>query len=411
MNKYLLCLLLLFCTIRLSSQTKTELEKRKQQLTKDIEFTSKMLKETQKNKEATLHQLVTLNKQINIRESLIKTISSELRIIEKHINDINRVINTLKAELAELKKEYAAMVIFAYRNQSAYNKLMFIFAADNFNQAYKRLKYLQQFSSYRKKQAEYILDTQRDLNYRIVELENKKKQKNGLLTEEQKEKVTLSKEKLNQTNVAKTLQDKEKQLKKELREKQQAAQKLNKAIEDIIRREIEAARKKAEAEAKARGEKLPPKGDPGSLTLTPEAQKLSADFTSNKGSLPWPVEKGIIVEGFGEHPHPVLKGVMVRNNGVDIKTTPGASARAIFSGEVSGVIAIPGGQSAILVRHGEYVTVYSNLKTVSVKRGDKISTKQTLGTVFTDEKNAETELHLEVWKGMTKLDPAAWLAK
>lgn len=408
MNRYLLCLIAILCTIQIIAQTKSELEKRKQQLTKDIEFTSKVLKETQKNKEATLNQLVTLNKQINIRESLINTISSEVRIIEKQIGDINNVINTLQAELAQLKKEYAAMVVFAYRNQSSYNKLMFIFAAENFNQAYKRLKYLQQFGSYRQKQAEYILETQRDLNYRIVELENKKRQKNGLLLDEQKEKVTLSKEKDNQTKIVRTLQDKEKQLKKELQEKQKAAQKLNKAIEDIIRKEIEAARKKAEAEAKARGEKPPAKSD--ALALTPEAQKLSADFTSNKGSLPWPVEKGIITERFGEHPHPVLKGVMVRNNGVDIKTNPGSSARAIFSGEVTGVIAIPGGQSAVLVRHGEYVTVYSNLRSVSVKRGDKISTKQLIGTVFTDEKNSETEIHFEIWKGMDKLDPSAWLA-
>lgn len=403
--------ILICCSSLLFAQSKQDLEQKKKKLAKDIEQTSKVLQETQKSKQVTLNQLVTLNKQISVRESLIGTISTEIRMLDGQIGATNNDIENLRAELAQLKKEYAAMILFAFRNQSSYNKLMFIFAAENFNQAYKRLKYLQQFSEYRQKQATYIEEAQRRLTQKMEELEGNKKVKSGLLQEEQKEKVILGKEKETQQKIANQLQSKEKQLKKQLADKQAQARKLDKAIQDIIRKEIEAARRKAEAEAKAKGTKMPggDKESSSNLALTPEAQKLSADFTGNKGRLPWPVEKGTIIEYFGAHEHPVLKGVQVQNNGIDIKTTAGAAVRAVFSGTVSGVIQIPGGQNAVLVRHGEYVTVYSNLKSVSVKNGQAITTKQTLGTVYTEDELSSMEL--QIWKGMNKLNPVDWLAR
>lgn len=413
MLKKSLCSFLIFfllCLISgtLSAQSKADLEKKKQQLLKDIELTQQILKETQKNKESTLNQLVTLNKQIITRENLINTIGSQISILDRQINETNRSIDNLRKELKELKKEYAAMIVFAYRNQSNYNKLMFVFAAENFNQAYKRLKYIQQFNQYRRKQADYIIKTEKDLNMQIMELMKRKRAKNVLLLDQQKEKVELSKEKKNQEQVASSLQEKEKQLRKDLRNKQAETRRLDKAIEDIIKKEIEEARRRAEEEAKKAGKPAPVKNSSG-FALTPEAQKLSNDFVNNKGKLPWPVAKGVITENFGEHEHPVLKGVMIRNNGIDIKTENGANARAVFNGEVRAVIPI-GNKIAVMVSHGEYFTIYSNLKSVVVKRGDKVSTKQVLGSIINDEKENQTEVHLEIWKGSVKLDPADWLA-
>lgn len=412
--KYILTLIILFIGVGFAiaqNQSKDDLQSKKRQLIKEIEQTNRILRETQKNKKATLTQLNALVKQIQVRERLINTISSEIRMLEGQIGKTNSEIDQLKEELAQLKLEYAAMIKFAYRNQSSYNKLMFVFAATNFNQAYKRLKYLQQFSEYRQKQARYIEQAQSKLEDKMLELEDDKKDKSVLLVDEQQEKVILGKEKSQQETIAKQLTVKESTLKKQISAKQAQTKKLDRQIEDIIRKEIEAARKKAEADAKAKGTKMPTgdKTSSSNLALTPEAQKLSNNFTSNKGRLPWPVEKGTIVEFFGTHEHPQLKGVMVSNNGVDIKTNKGASVRAVFTGRVSGVIQIVGGLYAVLINHGEYTTVYSNLSSVSVKMGQEVTTKQNIGTVATDEELSSMEL--QVWKGISKLNPIDWLAR
>jgi septal ring factor EnvC (AmiA/AmiB activator) len=413
-TKYISILLILFIGFGIAigqDQTKVELENKKKQLANEIAQTTKILKETQKNKKATLSQLNALIRQIQIRERLINTISSEIRMLDGQIGKTNNEIQQLKDELAQLKLEYAAMIRFAHRNQSSYNKLMFVFAAQNFNQAYKRLKHLQQFSEYRQKQARYIEDAQHRLEEKMLELEDNKKVKNILLIDEQKEKVTLGKEKSQKESVAKQLSVKEGSLKKQIAQKQTQAKKLDRMIQDIIKREIEAARKKAEAEAKAKGTKLPTgdKNSSSNLALTPEAQKLSNDFKNNKGKLPWPVEKGTIIEFFGTHEHPELKGVMVSNNGIDIKTSSGASTRAVFNGKVSGVIQIVGGMYAVLVNHGEFTTVYSNLSSVSVKMGQEVKTKQTIGTVTTEDQLSSMEL--QIWKGINKMNPIEWLAR
>lgn len=412
--KYILTLIILFIGVGFAiaqNQSKDDLQSKKRQLIKEIEQTNRILRETQKNKKATLTQLNALVKQIQVRERLINTISSEIRMLEGQIGKTNSEIDQLRDELAQLKLEYAAMIKFAYRNQSSYNKLMFVFAATNFNQAYKRLKYLQQFSEYRQKQARYIEQAQSKLEDKMLELEDDKKDKSVLLVDEQQEKVILGKEKNQQETIAKQLTVKESTLKKQISAKQAQTKKLDRQIEDIIRKEIEAARKKAEADAKAKGTKMPTgdKTSSSNLALTPEAQKLSNNFTSNKGRLPWPVEKGTIVEFFGTHEHPQLKGVKVSNNGVDIKTNKGASVRAVFTGRVSGVIQIVGGLYAVLINHGEYTTVYSNLSSVSVKMGQEVTTKQNIGTVATDEELSSMEL--QVWKGISKLNPVDWLAR
>lgn len=401
---FFISFLLLSCLCEpASAQSKKDLEKKKEQLHKAIEYTNHMLEETKKNKNVSLNQLITLNKKISMREELISTITDELKMLEMQISITNSVAASLEKDLQKLKKEYAQMVVYAYRNQSAYNRLMFIFASKDFNQAYKRLKYLQQYSSYRQKQALLINEKQRVLTAKKTELQNKLLDKKKLRHNEESEKTTLSSEKNEQEVTLTSLQEKEKQLKKELREKQKAEDRLNKAIEDIIRHEIEAAKKKAMAD----GKKISPGGS--SLNLTPEALKLSENFAGNKGYLPWPVEQGMITGTFGVHPHPVWKDIMVKNNGIDINSSKGAFARSIFGGVVTGVVVIPGAFKAIIIRHGEYLTVYSNLEEVYVKMGDNVSTKQKIGLVHTNEEESKTEVHLEIWKGTNKLDPAPWL--
>jgi septal ring factor EnvC (AmiA/AmiB activator) len=310
------------------------------------------------------------------------------------------------------------MVLFAFRNQSSYSKLMFVFASSDFNQAYKRLKYLQQFSTYRKKQAKYIQGTQKDLNVKIVELDHNKREKTSLLSDQEEEKQTLGKEKNNKARVFSGLSQQEKQLKKELTQKQKESARLNRAIQNAINREIEEAYRRAEAEAraaeaKAKAEnKEAPVAKPVSkgssiLAATPEAAKLSSDFLGNRGRLPWPVASGIITEGFGIHKYGT--NVTTENNGVDIKTADGSSVRAVFSGDVAAVQNFAGSY-AVLIRHGEYFTVYSNLRSVSVARGDKVSLKQNIGTVITDPNDGTTEVHFEVRKGATAMNPSSWLA-
>jgi len=383
-------------------QNKKDLENKKKELQKEIEYTNQLLAETKKNKKLSLGQLLALNKKISAREELIATINREISVLEKQIQENNNSINKLQNDLEKLKKEYAKMIYYAYKNQDGYSRLMYVFAAKDFEQAYMRLKYLQQYSDFRHKQAEAIAKTKKELNEKVQELEAKKSDKRVLLSNEQEEKKSLTSEKSEKEQVLSSLQQQETKLKKDLEKKKQDAQKLQQAIQRIIEQELEKAQKQAASENKPKPQKL---------ILTPEAQQLSNSFATNKAKLPWPVAKGIISEKFGVHPHPTMKNIDINNNGVDIATNTGSIARAVFDGEVKGVVSMPGAGQFVLIRHGEFLTVYSNLKDVYVKVGDKVSTKQNLGTILYDEDDAKTVLHFEIWKGQTKMDPEDWLYK
>lgn len=392
------------------AQSSSELKRQKEALTREIESLNRSLNQTANNKNLSLKEIRALNAQIRLRERKIGIINSEVKLLDNQISENSSTVRSLQSQLVKLKKEYAAMVLFAFRNQSSYSKLMFIFASQDFNQAYKRLKYLQQFSEYRKKQARYIEGTQNDLNHKITELDKNKKEKNNLLTDQQKERKTLSVQKNSKSKVLSSLTSREKKLKQELTQKQRESARLNRAIQNAINREIEEARKRAEAEAKAGNKDGSPPRNIASgssiLAATPESAKLSSDFLGSRGNLPWPVTSGMIIEDFGNHT--IGRNVTVENNGVDIKTAPGAAVRAVFSGEVAAVQNISGSY-AVLIRHGEYFTVYSNLKSVSVSRGQKVSLKQNIGVVITDPVDGTTEVHFEVRKGATPMNPAGWL--
>lgn len=404
-KKYLFGLLLFALPLMADAQSKKDLEQKKAQLQKEIEFTNKQLLIVAKNKSTTAEQLDALKKKITLRQSLISTINTEINSLGGEIETTSIEIVSLEAQMVKLKAAYADMIRYAYKNENVYQRMMFIFAAEDFNQAYRRIKYLHQYGQFRQQQAIQIEQTQTVLTGKKQDLEQRKNEKTNLRNNEQEQKATLEKEHKQQDQLMQNLTVREKKLKKELAEKQIAKQKLDRAIENIIRKEIEAARKKATAAGKKNITNT------NVFNLTPESQKLSNSFSGNHGSLPWPVESGTITETFGEHPHKELKGIMIKNNGVDIQTAKNSAARSIFDGTVSGVISIPGSGKAVIIRHGEYLTVYSNLDNVTVKTGDKVSTKQHIGTVGQNSEGDHGEIHLEIWKGTVKQDPQGWIAR
>jgi len=426
--KILFFLICAFSALSVRAQSSTELKHQRDILTQELDQLNHEYEETANSKKATLKQLNLLKQQISLREEKINNINSEVRNLDNQISESNNFVHNLQNQLDQLKKEYAAMVLFTYRNQSAYNKLMFIFAAKDFNQAYKRLKYLQQIGTYRERQASYIQETQTALHFKINELDKNKKEKSSLLLDQEKEKETLGKEKNSQVKVVADLSKHEGQLKQQQQDVQRKITKTNKQINAAIRREIEEARRKAEeearaeqkaAEAKAKAEnkeiipvpktRLITKSSTTSevLNATPEAAKLSNDFLGNRGSLPWPVANGSIEQGFGIYYD--NEGIKNESLGWDIRTNAGASIRAVFQGEVKSISNISG-TFLIVIQHGEYFTAYSNLKSYSVREGQKVSTKQTIGTVATDSSTGEAIVNFALYKGTTPVNPKIWLA-
>ncbi len=381
----------------LAQQDRASLEQDKKKAEDGIRYTNKLLDQTRKSKKANMSEVVILADMIGKRQELIAAINSEIHFLNVQISFTEDSIRELNAELRELRDEYARIIYFAYKNRDLYNRFMFIFAADDFNQAYQRLKYFQQYQVYRKKQAELIRQTQDKLHQKSESLSQRKAEKEQLAGTVENEKNKLFAEKEDKDRVVQKLAKTEKDLKKELKQKEKAIKDLQKAIQKIIAAEI-AARAKSVA------------GKPSELALTPEELELSGNFMSNKGKLPWPMERGIVSSTFGEHPHPVLKRVKVRNNGINILTNEGGEARAVFKGKVTRVMSVPNNNNVVIIRHGEYLTVYSNLDRVYVREGDVVDTKDKIGVVFTNPDESRTELHFEVWKAKTLLDPAGWLA-
>jgi murein hydrolase activator len=395
------------------AQSSAELRRRREALNREIELLRRDQNKISSDKRLSIKQINSLNAQIRLREEKIGTINTEIRVLDSEISENTSTVRSLQTQLNRLKSEYAAMVLFAFRNQSAYSKLMFIFASRDFNQAYKRLKYLQQFGEYRKKQARYIEQTSRELGIRIVQLDRNKKEKNVLLHDQESEKQTLGKEKNNKAVVLSKLTKEERTIRSQVDQKRKEMARLDREIRLVVQREIAEERRKAELAAKQEAArtgttvKAVPKGT-SVLAATPESAKMSSDFLSNRGKLPWPVEYGTVGSGFGNATYGV--NVHVSNNGADIVTKPGATVRAVFAGEVRRVIAMQGQGTTVMIRHGEYFTIYSKLKSANVSVGQKVSTKQTIGTVLTDAVDGTTELHFELWKASTPQNPQSWLA-
>lgn len=376
------------------AQTKSQLEEEKRINLEEMENSANLLKQTQDTKKENIGQIQIINRRINLRGQIIESIEKETKLLDEEINERNKLVMEMEKDLEMLKSEYAKLILFSYKNRNKYDKVIFLFSAESFNQAYKRLRYVKQFVKFRRKQSEGIRNLQGKVIYEINDLDTKKNQKLSLAEEKKSENRNLKKEINQKNNIVARLKKKEYELKAQIAEKKKINERIEKEITEIIT-----------AEAK----KL--KNASIYNQLTPEERLISNNFMENKGRLPWPTEKGVITEHFGVHPHPVLKGITIENNGVDIVTTQGAEARALFDGVVSKVIAILGANYTVIIRHGNYLTVYQNLVNVKVKKGDIIRVKQAIGTIYTDKETNITMLHIEIWKELQKQNPEEWLSR
>ncbi len=395
--------------LSLAQETKEKLQKNKKQLEAEINYTNTLLEQTRKNKQNSLNRLVILSKQIEKRQSLIETISTEVDQIQVQFDQQNLQIGKLSDEIKKMKEEYARMIYYAYKNLNSYNRLLFIFSAKDFNQAYRRLIYYQQYSAYRRTQAELIRAAQIDLTNKHRVLEDTKRNKMTLVLSKEQEKSRLTLEKEDKDKSVRELSQKEQKLRTTLNEKKLTAEKLQKEIERQIAAEIRASTDKAKRVNK-KDNTIRMESTKSEIMLSPVEMELSNSFAANKGRLPWPSERGIITGTFGEHPHPVLKYVKVKNNGVDISTEKGSSIRTVFKGKVSRVMSFQNLNKVVIIRHGEYLTVYSNLEEVNVKDGQEVTTKQIIGKVHTNPDDAKTELHFELWLGKSIQNPQEWLS-
>lgn len=401
----LLCLFSLpLATQAQKKKSKAQLEKEKKENLSRIKQANKILQQTKKEKEASIGQLNAIKEKITVQKGVITNISREINYIESDVQETEGIVQALQNDLEQLKAEYATMVYAASKTANSYNKLMFLFASESFNQLVMRLRYLQQYSEARQKQVEQINKVQTVLTGQINILESKRKQKQGLLNKQIAESKNLQTLKVQQDSVINRLSKQETNLKQEVAQRQQAVKKLDKLIADIVREEIARAARAAREAGKASS------GSSSKMTLTPEAALISSSFAGNKGRLAWPVERGFISQRFGRHNHPVLKGVVVENRGIDIQTAQGATARAIFEGKVLTVASVPGMNNIVMIQHGEYFTVYAKLKSVSVTTGQKVSIKDVIGTVYTDA-DGTTELQFQVWKNSSNMNPESWLIR
>ena len=386
-------------------QNRKELEKKRESLDRQIRTTTALIDQARKEQRVTQQQLQLLESQIDAREQLIRAMNGELRQVDSKIQEDQAMVISLKEDLEKLKQEYGRMLQFAYRNRSSYDRMSYLFAASSFQQAYKRSRYLDQIAAQRTRQAALIEETRQEIESRLNGLKEQREEKSRIMAQEQAEKQKLAADRNGQQSALSTLRKEEGRLKETQRKQQKQRNDLDAAIRKAIEESLK-PKAKAGATSKPATGKL-------DLMLTPEAKELNADFEKNKGKLPWPVEKGVITSRFGKQPHPVLPGITIENNGVDITTEKGAAVRSIFRGDVSSVIVIPGAGKAVILSHGAYRTVYSNLREVSVAKGQKVDTKQTVGTVLTDDTGSIA--HIEVWKitadGLVKVDPGPWLLR
>ena len=414
-------------------KSKKQLQSEITSLQNEISTANQLLKKTKKDREMTLNEVSILDSKIKQREKLIKAYNEQIAVLDEEIKSGQSNIRSLNSDLGKLQKEYAKMIVFANKNRSHYERLGFVFASKDFNQAFRRLRYIREFSDARKLKMDQIAGTEKRISSEVEASRQAREQQAAMLADEKVQKTELQREKEELNRQVANLKKQEGSIQQDIKNKQQQAQKLQKAIDDIIAEEIrkaneEAERKRIEAEKKAAAKKAknkdkgktattkpttttPAPAKEKGMALTPAEKTLSNSFVNNKGKLPWPVERGVISSSYGKHASVVSNKVTVTNNGIDIATTAGASARAVFEGEVASVTKLTGSNTVVIIRHGEYFTVYSNLESVTVKRGDKVKTKQNIGKVHTSKTDNTPELHFELLKEQARQNPANWLSK
>jgi len=397
-----------------SSPSRAGMEKERQELVRRIDQTRQQLEEVRRKRKSGLQQLQLLKNQIQNREKIIRNYNAEIVRQEVQITEVENVVQSLQVDLKQLRERYAQLLRQYQRQIMAPSMPLLILSASDVNQALRRTWHLRQYNQFRREQAAAIVDLQQELNQKGEVLQAEKERKEELKAKEEENKNALKQESQEQDKVVKALQKDEKKLRQELRNQEIARNRLQKNIEDLIRKEIEAARQaaaKTEDKGKAnQGPTQQPQRNQALLELTPEAKALGKAFEENRGRLPWPLQKAMVSETFGFHPHPHLKNISIRNDGITLKAEAGAPVRACFRGEVTAVVNIPGMQKTVIIRHGQYLTVYAHLDQTQVSKGQKIQTGQTLGRLHVRQEDGQSYLQFQLWKGTAKVNPLPWLA-
>ncbi len=431
MSKFIFSLLIICMTSSIWGQEdqQQKLEERKAQIQREIRENEALLQETKKKEKSVTNIIVIQASKIKLKEKLINTTEKQTKLLsnDMYVNQLQ--INRLNRELEILKEDYAAMIVKSYKSRSEQSRAMFLLSSENFLQAYKRAQYMKQYASYRKTQGVEIKDKSEELTVFNGKLVVQKTAKQKLIEENEKERLALQKEKQEQEILVNSIKKDKKKIIAEIKKKQQETRAIDQKIERLIREAIAEANRKA-AEANRRAAEANRKASPSNtkiptkeavvaetkaiessskIVLTAEGKIIADNFKANKGRLPWPVEKGSVYSAYGEHPHPEFKTLTIKNSGVDIETDRGANARAVFGGIVTSVMVFSPVNTAVMIQHGDFFTVYQNLSSVSVSKGDKVSIKQTIGRVRTNGDTGKTIIKFTISQNTTYSNPSGWL--
>lgn len=392
-------LLLVLSTLSAQTDEQKALEAKREQLQKEISEINRLLFAEQKEKGSVLDQMEVLDQKISIRQHLIRVTNQQSNLLNRQINANIRNISKLREELEALKAEYAEMIRKSYENRTQRNRLMFLLSSEDFFQAFKRLQYMKQYTKYRKEQGQQIAAKTEELTSLNRELGEQRKDKDQLVAENVLAKNELLKEIQDQKELLKSIRQNESRYAAAINDKRKEARRIEAQIERLIRSAIVASNREAGNTSR----------DNSKFVLTPEATLVANSFSANKGKLIWPVEKGIKRQGFGVYNDAVYPGIKHQSNGVIIATDKGARARAVFEGEVIAILAVPGGNKGVQVKHGNYISTYYNLSSLYVKKGDKVAAKEELGEIYTNRYNGLTQLKFYLYEDTTRLNPEEWI--
>ena len=403
--KYFSFILFIFLAIGSSnanaqSQRQQELEEKRRELQQEIREITKLLFAGKKEKKSVVSAVEDLNYKISVRKNLIRITNQQANLLTREINANQDEISTRRVKLKALKEAYADMIVKSYKNRARENKLMFLLSSSSFQQAYRRLQYIKQYADYQRQQAEIIKVETKQLQLLNQDLLVQKKDKQKLVGENKAAKLILDKELKDQQAFIESIQKNLAKFSAQIKDKQKASEKLDKEIRKLIREAIAASNKKAGKSVKSR-----------TFSMTPEQKVLAANFTANKGKLPWPVASGVVKMRFGTNPSPIDPSIKIKSNGVRIATNKGEPVRAVFDGVVQGIMTPKNGNNTIMIRHGNYITVYKNLSKFYVSKGDKVTTKQVLGEVITNKASGESILSFGIYKDSAIQNPSIWVYK
>ena len=398
----LLVFALLLCVSNGFSQSnkQQELEKRRQELRQEIQKINQLQQENKSKQKSQLSLIEDYNYKIGVLNNLISVTNQQANLITREINANQKKITKLREELTVLKEDYAAMIVKSYKSKNQQSRIMFLLSSNNFKQAYKRMQYMKQYADHQKQQGQEIKSKSEELQKTNASLLKQKKEKQKLIAENKEIQQTLKKERQQHEILMASIKKNLNVYAAQIKKKQQEADRIDREIERIIREAIASSNKKA---GKATSS--------SSFALTPAEKILASNFVSNKGKLPWPVEKGYVTLRYGTQPSPIDKSLTIKSNGVRIATERGAKVRAVFNGEVSRIIIIRNSNPIVMIRHGNYITAYKNLSKVYVKEGDTVTTNQDIGEVFTNPSNGETILNFIIYENTHTLNPAEWIYK